>query len=115
MKVEEEASLVIGIWFECLLPDYAFVIDQTVNISEKEQDRPVVIYPNSFKNTITIRNPVDGASEIKVSDFLGRTIYVSSLVSQDENRIDLGFLNKGVYVITISNQDKEQSLRVIKK
>lgn len=115
MKVEEEASLVVGIWFECLLPDYAFAIDQTVNISEKEQDRPVVIYPNPFKNTITIRNPVDGASEIKVSDFLGRTIYVSSLVSQDENRIDLGFLNKGVYVITISNQDKEQNIRVIKK
>ncbi len=72
------------------------------------------VYPNPFNNTLTIDN-LDNASQIIVSNVLGQTVMT---VNVNSNTMDINTadLNKGVYLITIiDNNNNTRTERVVKQ
>lgn len=115
LKVEEEARMVVGEWFECRLPDYAFARTTTASIKKKVANNPIDIYPNPFTTTVVIENSTNEQSEIKVRDITGREVYSITLAFEGNNSIDLSFLTKGVYTLSISTIEGLYATRVVKR
>lgn len=74
----------------------------------------VYIYPNPFTNTISIENPLDGPSEMRLYDMVGRELMSTTLGTQKENTVDLSSLQKGTYIITVSGDNQVYSSRIFK-
>jgi hypothetical protein len=115
LKVDDDAKFVVGEWFECLLPYYAFALDNTARLSDNPILEATTIYPNPFTNFFTITNPYKEWSQIKISDLFGREVYFNSMYASEEQKIDLHTWSKGVYVVTLSNNQRKESFRVVKQ
>jgi hypothetical protein len=70
------------------------------------------IYPNPFRDRISIRNVNQPASRIEITDELGKIIYNSSQVP---GTIDLSFLPKGIYLVRISGDDEIITRKLMKE
>ena len=72
------------------------------------------VYPNPFNNTLTIDN-LDNASSIVISNVLGQTI-MNVGVTNSTMTISTSDLNKGVYLITILDNDNSiRTQRIVKQ
>ena len=69
------------------------------------------IYPNPVKDILTIENIEN--SKIMIYDISGKTVYLKQTNTNVE-KIDLSELNRGIYFITISNNDKVITKKIIK-
>ena len=89
--------------------------DIETGIFDKKQDAASFnVYPNPFNNTLTIDN-LDNASSIVISNVLGQTI-MNVDVTNSTMSISTSDLNKGVYLITIlDNDNNTRTLRVVKQ
>lgn len=81
---------------------------QTVSVNELAKNE-VSVYPNPFSTELNI---VGGKGELTIADLTGKVVY--SAAHSTESNLDLSFLNKGIYVLSI-NQNGEISTKLIKK
>lgn len=114
LKVEEEANLVVGEWFECLLPDYAFAVEQTADISDSPKTYSISVHPNPFTNSISIENIKSSVVNVSVFDLLGNEVLSSQFYSSRNETLNLSFLNDGIYILTVVDKDEVYSTRIVK-
>ena len=77
-----------------------------------------LIYPNPAHNNISLSLDLDRQQEIMIaiSDFSGRHIYSKTTLGQKgtfEQNIDIGFLNPGIYLLTINYNHKIKTQKLI--
>jgi hypothetical protein len=92
--------------------DYSFTEINTENL--KQSNSPSV-YPNPFNHNISISfdNQISGAlHEVIIKTMDGRIVFYESLHS--ENSLDLSFLGKGIYLLTVSNREFIHTTKIIK-
>jgi hypothetical protein len=89
--------------------------DGTINLTEN-QDQQVnyTIYPNPAKEIIYVKSEIsnNGPTTIELSNILGDTI-LSELVISNNYTINTTNLTSGVYFITLSNQEKKSTRKII--
>jgi len=91
----------------------SFFITSCMSLEERYASQ-FTILPNPFVEGI-ICNGLNGEpAELNIYDLRGNKIY-SEVISSDENYINLGILNKGVYLLSITNTQSTQTLKIIKQ
>lgn len=84
-----------------------------VNTSIKENEiKTISVYPNPAKDQLTIDNH-EAINNLTVTDLRGKVIYSSNQITS--NTIDINFLSKGMYVLTISTDSYTGTARFIKQ
>ncbi len=120
VKIDSVAYLAVGPWFECVLPNYAFLLDETLSTNQTTLPAPLKIYPNPFSSTITIENRLneldkkENPSKIIIYDYIGKEVVNTLITRESINTLDLSFLNVGMYRICISNEVETRLATLIK-
>ncbi len=73
------------------------------------------IYPNPAKDEVTIQSSVNlSDASYELLDILGRTVLNGSITS-DETKINIGKLSTGVYLLTVSSDDRQmkQTIKLV--
>lgn len=87
--------------------------DSTLSLSENTLDESIILYPNPVTSSLTIQSnsPIES---YKIYDVLGRLLYESK---QNSNTIktDWSTFAKGVYFISISNENRQGTRKIIKQ
>ncbi|SHG82355.1 CotH kinase family protein [Flavobacterium defluvii] len=96
-----------------LASSWTAVSDGNLSLAENPELKTAVLYPNPVNNSLTIQaeKPI---LNYKVYDVLGRLLYESK---QDSNTIktDWSLYPKGVYFISISNENGSSTKKIIKQ
>ena len=121
LEVEVASSFAVGFWFECMLPDYAFVTEKTLKIDKQMVESRLQIHPNPFTHSITLQHTVTINSQnnkpyrIIIYDYLGKEAFETDLQSLDSNQIILDFLKPGIYVVAMTNGLNKYYSRIVKQ
>ncbi len=84
-----------------------------VHTSIKENEtKNISVYPNPATNQLTIDNH-EVINNLTVTDLRGKVVYSSNQITS--NTIDINFLNKGMYVLTISTDSYTGTARFVKQ
>lgn len=83
---------------------------ETNSLLEKNETKYYSIYPNPFNSSININNLV-GNENIILSNYLGQKLYVGQNIAEVNAKV----LNKGIYFLTISSQNRKESFKLIKE
>jgi len=70
----------------------------------------IIVYPNPVIDKVNIKSKID-ITGIEITDITGRFLYTIPSVS---NVIDLSFLSKGMYIMTIYSQNTLESFKIVK-
>ncbi len=114
LKVEEDASFIVGEWFECLLPDYAFALIGTSSINKKTIDPAISVYPNPFSRTITLENPFNQSAVVTIFNSVGTEVYTRVLHIEKAERIDLSQLKSGIYWLVFMSEQESKVEKLFK-
>ncbi|MGJ8593417.1 MAG: endonuclease [Aquaticitalea sp.] len=95
-------------------PAYVFNVWQSaLAISEFEQQNAINIYPNPIDgNTLYIAT--NKAVSVEIYNVLGKKI-ITTKVDTINNKVDVGFLYSGVYLIKLSSNNGSITKKIIKK
>jgi hypothetical protein len=75
---------------------------------------PVQIYPNPFKNVLTIEN-MENASKVEISNILGQTVYTNKSV-ETSLTLSTNELNAGIYFVRVTDANNQVvTKRMVKK
>lgn len=74
-------------------------------------EKGITIYPNPTANVVYFDTPASNISKVDVYDLTGKSVLSSAITN---NRVDLGALQSGTYIITV-NGNKNQSFKIIRK
>lgn len=72
-----------------------------------------IVYPNPFKDNITVRQNNNSAYKIVIKDITGREIMQKENLTNNTN-LELSELNNGIYFINIIEKDKIYTKKIIK-
>lgn len=73
----------------------------------------IKIYPNPVKNQLTISGlPKGSITTISITDIIGKTVYISTVKDETET-INVSGLNKGIYLIKISQGEQSVTKKII--
>lgn len=120
VKIDSVAYLAVGPWFDCVLPNYAFLLDETLSTNDSKISSGVKIYPNPFSSTITIENgsnellKSENTRKVIIYDCIGKEAFNALITGDGINDLDLSFLSNGMYRISISNEAENLSATIIK-
>jgi len=94
---------------------YINVIDPlTVGIAESEkQTEGLIIYPNPASNTLTIETAIANGT-YQLQDLSGKIILQGS-INAARYTLDISILAKGIYVLSITNGDKQAHKKIVKE
>ncbi|MCF6351826.1 MAG: T9SS type A sorting domain-containing protein [Cyclobacteriaceae bacterium] len=84
----------------------------TLNVNEVTENE-INIYPNPVKNILTINNKGQLVESYKIYNTIGQVIQSDS--SFNESKINISHLNSGVYFLKILLNQKETTVKFIKK
>lgn len=87
---------------------FTFIISDT-GLDSLEDDPEILIYPNPATNYLMI-NSLKTVNKVEISDLMGKT----SITSNNETKINISQLQKGVYLIHIYLADKVITKKMIK-
>ncbi len=73
-----------------------------INSIQEKQLNSISISPNPFQNEIILNSTIPGELEIKLVELSGREVYRRK-ISSSENKLYLGFLEKGIYLLSIES------------
>jgi sialate O-acetylesterase len=73
----------------------------------------ISISPNPIKNKIIVNMKLSGQEEFSIVNMQGSTIY-SQKLKNDNSVIDINFLNPGIYLVRISDNQKVAIQKIIK-
>lgn len=84
--------------------ELALVTNDLSMINEIPNNNELSIYPNPNKGELNIDNKNESINVIKIYDLIGRELLYSKQVqNMNNNKIDISFLNNGMYVIVIES------------
>jgi hypothetical protein len=97
-----------------------FVLKFEVAFAQMIPDESLTVYPNPASNElkINIDSKFRGKLQIRLLDMLGREVKnqtYDKVFTQEEFKVDLGGLNKGVYFIEIEDGRGKQVRKVVKE
>lgn len=90
-----------------------------INITSALSDRDFKsesfsVFPNPTSDFIYVTgNNKDSISKISISDMLGKNVLTSSQLINE--KIDVSSLNSGIYILTVSSDNSQKTLKFIKK
>lgn len=95
-------------------PEYVANVWQSVlSVNNFEQENAINLYPNPIEgNTLYINS--NSSLKVDIYNVLGKKI-LSTEVSHVNNKIDVGFLYSGVYLIKLSSDSGSVTKKIIKK
>ncbi|MCR6643032.1 MAG: T9SS type A sorting domain-containing protein [Sporocytophaga sp.] len=94
--------------FDGFVARYGFGITTDIKDSDHSQTDVISVYPNPVIDHVTISNNYE---IVKVYDIQGRLLYKWN----KEDYIDLGELNKGIYLLEVINNDQSLMTKIIKE
>jgi len=89
-----------------------FTDNQTPRITSKSQNNEFNVYPNPSNGSLTI----SGNNEIRninIVDLSGKIVFAKSVNDSKIEKLDLSNTLKGVYIIKVSSNDKEESHKIL--
>lgn len=72
----------------------------------------LTIYPNPFRNSITVMSNADGKSQLEIYDAFNRKVYSKEV--EKEAILDVSHLNNGVYYLVFKTAQNVSSHRIVK-
>ena len=79
---------------------------------EESADNKVFIYPNPANNEIYVTIQKDLVHQIQIIDMLGETVFKQNVIDES-SRIDVGFLEQGIYFVKIGSSTDETTCKLI--
>ena len=78
------------------------------------QNENIIIYPNPATDIVTlnINNANNKDLEINIYDITG-TLVKSEILKQNQQKINIGDLSNGVYMVSIKSKDLTENQRLI--
>lgn len=111
-KIYNLNSEVVGSFDANISPE-AIAIDYRDNTSVEENTKEQVsIYPNPANDFINVSTDMINASNIVIYDITGKEVFKTS-ISRDKNVINVSSLKKGMYFLSVSNNQKLSSATLI--
>lgn len=86
----------------------------TLSINEFNANE-VVVYPNPANNFIGFDNSVNQFTKATFFNYLGQEVALQSLNSSSEEQIDISSFANGVYLLKLSNDTSNTTVKVVKK
>ena len=87
-------------------------VSEITNINEISYTQNIKIYPNPATNFVNIKNAENAT--IEIYNLQGKLISTKQTVSNIE-RIDLSYLQTGVYIVRVAKNNKINNFKIIKK
>lgn len=91
---------------------YKIIVEEELNTNENELNTASV-YPNPVNDILTIDNPLLTNYSVKIISSTG-SIVKEEIISQQKQTIDVAKLPKGIYTVTLTNEDEIKHLKIIK-
>lgn len=88
------------------------VVDPAASISEKNQNSSIKLFPNPFNSELKIEVNENASYDLKISDLLGNLILTKNLIGN--SKLDLEFLNDGIYFLELKNGTEILVEKIIK-
>lgn len=86
------------------------------NLTLAGSSNDIMLYPNPANDWIEFKGLTEGIAEINVFNTAGQTLFSETLNSHDtRSRLDISTLDKGLYMIRISQQGGFRQLKFIKQ
>jgi uncharacterized delta-60 repeat protein len=78
-------------------------------------DNEVVVYPNPTSSFVGFDNSVNQFTKATLFNYLGQEVALQSLNSFSEEQIDISSFANGVYLLKLSNETSNTTVKVVKK
>ncbi len=91
----------------------SFIINTCTGLNDQYMSQ-FDVFPNPFVDGITCFGLDNEVSELNIYSLGGHKVY-SQIVSEDQNHINLLELNKGVYLLSLTNSQKTQTIKIVKQ
>ena len=93
--------------------EYNFCQDGTpLNLDEVEDnERKIIVYPNPTQELINIKHNLKTNVIVEIRDMMGKLVTTST----NQNKIDVSFLSRGLYNLTIKSDEIIVTKRIIKQ
>ncbi len=87
-----------------------------VSIAEEPVDNELVLFPNPVNSTLSIKGIAAGETTIVITDQSGKQIFCKQMYlnSVEEVQLDVAFLPKGIYIITVQMNETSASQQFVK-
>jgi hypothetical protein len=97
--------------------DGSFAYSQVVLIKDTETNEPFGIYPNPARNAVTLTHELlSRESEVVILDMSGRQVLrVTAISGTNQTRLNIGKLQGGLYIITLTNGENQKSIKLFKE
>ncbi|HEX7493688.1 MAG TPA: T9SS type A sorting domain-containing protein [Bacteroidales bacterium] len=93
------------------------VVNAVTGINDIQKNSGGKVFPNPATEFITYQTKeTSTVHEVRILDFSGKTIKIlqNPLVTDDQVKIDIGNLNKGLYFIIVRSDDGIESVKFLK-
>ena len=86
-----------------------------LDLNEDNKNNFIKIYPNptSDKINIQIDNNINQTFIVEITDVLGKIVFQHEYQTNEETTINTSAFSKGIYLLTVQNQDKKQTQKLI--
>jgi hypothetical protein len=88
------------------------VVESTVGKQELEI-QTLKVYPNPASDKLFVELPETGMEELIITDLMGRLLIHREIVSEQRVEVNIDLLQKGMFIISISNGQKRYVSRFI--
>ena len=110
-RLGQDWDLATNTWVNVFYVLYYYSIHQILEITDINISG-ISIYPNPVSQSITIEN-VNINATIRIYDMSGR-LQISEIATTEKQLVDLSKLGKGVYILSIHDDNRTVSLKFIK-
>ncbi|MEI6489213.1 MAG: nidogen-like domain-containing protein [Bacteroidota bacterium] len=87
----------------------------TTGISENNNSASISLYPNPTSSTITVKHGFGSSASLSITNVVGQMVMTSLLTSQEQT-IDISKLTKGIYFATIvSKEGNSKTIKLVRK
>ena len=90
------------------------IVKVDASINEITENFNVVVYPNPAKTQLNIRFEKAGFYQLAIYSIDGRLVYDEN-VANAQHFINVESLNKGIYLLKISDEKRSKIVKVVKK
>jgi hypothetical protein len=81
---------------------------------EEFNDEPIKVFPNPFSDFLTIMLPDQSEIQISVRNTLGQQVFEKNELGEKMVKLDLGYLEAGIYFVTVRSKNKISVAKVIR-
>lgn len=92
---------------------YLFVEEQVTDIDDALANN-IQIFPNPVSDVLNIKIPGGNGAKLDIINLLG-VVIISKHIEGESERVNLASMQKGVYIVNISNNGSITNYRIVKK